>query len=83
VHGLGFSGVLVEAGVAGASLVWALAGFNLGVEVGQLMVVALWCAVSVALARRAWYRSVVVRGGSVALLVLSLYWTVQRLAFAG
>ena len=83
VHGLGFSGVLVEAGVAGASLLWALAGFNLGVEVGQLMVVALWCAVSVALARRAWYRSVVVRGGSVALLVLSLYWTVQRLAFAG
>lgn len=83
VHGLGFSGVLVEAGVAGASLVWALAGFNLGVEIGQLMVVALWCMVSVVLARWAWYRTVVVRGGSVALLVLSLYWTVQRLAFSG
>ena len=50
---------------------------------GQLLVVALWCAVSVVLARWAWYRSVVVRGGSIALLVLSLYWTVQRLAFAG
>lgn len=49
---------------------------------GQLMVVALWCTVSVALARRAWYRSVVVRGGSVALLVLSLYWTVQRVAMS-
>ena len=83
VHGLGFSGVLVEAGVSGASLLWALAGFNLGVEMGQLLVVALWCAVSVVLARWAWYRSVVVRGGSIALLVLSLYWTVQRLAFAG
>ncbi|MDP3227605.1 MAG: HupE/UreJ family protein [Acidovorax sp.] len=83
VHGLGFSGVLVEAGVSGSLLVWALAGFNLGVEAGQLMVVALWCAVSVVLVRWSLYRTVVVRGGSVALLVLSLYWTVQRIVFSG
>lgn len=83
VHGLGFSGVLVEAGVSGTLLVWALAGFNLGVEAGQLFVVALWCAVSLVLARWSLYRTVVVRGGSVALLVLSLYWTVQRVAMSG
>ncbi|MFN3437710.1 MAG: HupE/UreJ family protein [Acidovorax sp.] len=83
VHGLGFSGVLVEAGVSGTLLVWALAGFNLGVEAGQLMVVALWCAVSVVLVRWSLYHTVVVRGGSVALLVLSLYWTVQRIASSG
>jgi hypothetical protein len=83
VHGLGFSGVLVEAGVSGSLLVWALAGFNLGVEAGQLLVVALWCAVSVVLVRWSLYRTVVVRGGSVALLVLSLYWTVQRIVFSG
>lgn len=82
VHGLGFSGVLVEAGVSGGLLVWALAGFNLGVEAGQLMVVALWCVASLLLARWAWYRTVVVRGGSVALVVLSMYWTVQRVAFS-
>ncbi|CAN7429732.1 HupE/UreJ family protein [Acidovorax sp. LjRoot66] len=83
VHGLGFSGALVEAGVSGGLLVWALAGFNLGVEAGQLMVVAVWCAVSLLLARWAGYRTVVVKGGSVALIVLSLYWTVQRIAFSG
>lgn len=83
IHGLGFSGVLVEAGISGSSLVWALAGFNLGVEAGQLLVVALWCAASLVLARWALYRTVVVRGGSAALLVLSLYWTVQRIAFSG
>ncbi len=83
VHGLGFSGALVEAGVSGGLLVWALAGFNLGVEAGQLMVVAVWCAVSLLLARWAGYRTVVVKGGSVALVVLSLYWTVQRVAFSG
>ncbi|MDZ7862816.1 HupE/UreJ family protein [Acidovorax sp.] len=83
VHGLGFSGALVEAGVSSGLLVWALAGFNLGVEAGQLMVVAVWCAVSLLLARWAGYRTVVVKGGSVALVVLSLYWTVQRVAFSG
>jgi hypothetical protein len=83
IHGLGFSGVLVEAGVSGTLLVWALAGFNLGVEAGQLMVVALWCLISVVLVRWSLYRTVVVRGGSVALVVLSLYWTVQRIAFSG
>ncbi|MES2612291.1 MAG: HupE/UreJ family protein [Pseudomonadota bacterium] len=83
VHGLGFSGALVEAGVSGGLLVWALAGFNLGVEAGQLMVVAVWCAVSLLLARWSGYRTVVVKGGSVALIVLSLYWTVQRVAFSG
>ena len=82
VHGLGFSGVLVEAGVPGTLLVWALAGFNLGVEAGQLMLVAVWCAVSVVLGRWTLYRTVVLRGGSVALLMLSVYWTVQRIAYS-
>lgn len=83
VHGLGFSGVLVEAGVSGGLLLWALAGFNLGVEAGQLALVALWCAVSAVLMRWRLYNSVVVRGGSAALVALSVYWTVQRVAFSG
>jgi hypothetical protein len=83
VHGLGFSGVLAEAGISGGMLMWALAGFNLGVEAGQLMVVALWCGVSLVLSRWKGYRAVVVRGGSAALVVLSVYWTLQRAAFAG
>ena len=83
VHGLGFSGVLVEAGISGSLLVWALAGFNVGVEAGQLMVVALWCVLAAVFARWSLYRAVVVKGGSVALVLLSLYWTVQRIAFSG
>jgi len=79
VHGLGFSGVLVEAGVAGASLLWALAGFNLGSKWANWWWSPCGARSRWHWARRAWYRSVVVRGGSFALLVLSLYWTVQRL----
>ena len=41
VHGFGFAGFLMETGLLGASLFMPLLGFNLGVEVGQLIIVAL------------------------------------------
>jgi len=40
VHGFGFAGFLMETGLLGASLFLPLLGFNLGVEVGQLLLVA-------------------------------------------
>ena len=39
LHGFGFSSALADAGLAGAALLWALLGFNLGVELGQLAIV--------------------------------------------
>lgn len=80
VHGLGFSGVMAEAGVTGPLLVWALAGFNLGVEAGQLACVLAWCAVHLLLVRWRHYDQVVVRGGSWALIALALYWALERIA---
>ncbi len=40
VHGFGFAGFLMETGLLGTSLFLPLLGFNLGVEVGQLLLVA-------------------------------------------
>jgi HupE / UreJ protein len=79
VHGLGFSNIMREAQVDSTLLPWALAGFNLGVEAGQLVGVMLWCAVHTLLVRWRGYHAVVVRGGSWALMALALFWTVQRL----
>lgn len=56
-HGLGFAGALARIGLPHGALGVSLLGFNLGVEIGQLAVVAL----AVALARVAGLR----RGGSV------------------
>jgi hypothetical protein len=43
VHGLGFSGVLLEQELPRAQLIQALFGFNVGVELGQLAIVAcIW-----------------------------------------
>lgn len=41
LHGLGFASVLTEFGLPEATFVPALIGFNLGVEVGQLFVIAV------------------------------------------
>lgn len=80
IHGLAFSNVMTEAGISGSLLLWGLAGFNLGVETGQLVAVAVWCVIHRILLPWRLYHSVVVRGGSWALLILALYWTVQRIA---
>ncbi len=80
VHGYGFAGLLQEAAAPSALLGWALAGFNLGVEGGQLLAVAVWVVLVQALVRQRWYGSVVVRGGSALLLMLSALWFWQRVA---
>ena len=78
VHGFGFAGLLLEAAAPTGLLPWALAGFNLGVEAGQLVAVAGWVLVAQLVVRRLWYRTVVVKGGSVLLILLALAWFVQR-----
>lgn len=40
VHGFGFAGFLMDTGISGSSLIVPLLGFNLGVEAGQLALVA-------------------------------------------
>lgn len=80
VHGYGFAGLLLEAAAPGGLLPWALAGFNLGVEAGQLTAVLGWVLVSQAVVGRSWYASVVVRGGSVLLVLLAAWWFWQRVS---
>jgi len=78
IHGFGFAGLLLEAAAPSGLLPWALAGFNLGVEAGQLLAVAGWVLVSQALVGRPWYGPVVVKGGSVLLILLAAWWFWQR-----
>jgi HupE / UreJ protein. len=77
VHGFGFSGVLRELGLPTEGLVSSLLSFNLGVEVGQLAVVAVTFPLVIALRRTSWHVPVV-RGASVAVLVMGLVWFGER-----
>jgi hydrogenase/urease accessory protein HupE len=80
LHGLGFAGALSEIGLPREDFLLALVGFNAGVELGQLTVIALaFAAVGYWFRERAWYRRRIVLPASVCIAFLGLYWTVQRL----
>jgi hypothetical protein len=79
LHGFGFSSVLADAGLQGARLARALVGFNGGVEVGQLAIVAVFVPAAFWLRATAGYRRLALVGGSLAITVLSVFWVVQRI----
>jgi hypothetical protein len=79
IHGLGFAGLLVESDVPQALLGWALLGFNIGLEVAQLLAVGLWALIAQPLMWRGRYGQVVQCAASWVLVVLAMYWFVQRL----
>ncbi|MCC2113390.1 MAG: HupE/UreJ family protein [Hyphomicrobiales bacterium] len=78
VHGLGFYGTLKELDLAGAGVMTRLVGFNLGVELGQLVVVAVLIGPLVWWWRQAWYRRSAI-ALSLLLVAIALTWTVERL----
>jgi hypothetical protein len=79
VHGFGFAGVLMEAELPTARLGQALFGFNAGVEIGQLAVVAvLWPLLRFFATRRATVHAAIVDFGSSAVLALGVFWFVSR-----
>ncbi len=81
LHGLGFAGALSELGLPREDFLLALLGFNAGVELGQLTVIALaFAGVGYWFRERVWYRQRVVVPASVCIAFLGLYWTVQRLS---
>ncbi len=77
VHGLGFASALVDTGLPKTGRVLALFGFNVGVELGQLVVVLLIFPVLYLLRRL--YPRLVVRWGSAAVLAVGLWWLIERL----
>jgi hypothetical protein len=79
LHGFGFSSVLADAGLHGARLARALVGFNGGVEVGQLAIVAVFVPVAFLLRATAAYRRLALVGGSLAITALSVFWIVERI----
>jgi hypothetical protein len=78
IHGFGFAGVLSELGLPDDALLLALVGFNLGVEVGQLAIVALFLPLAYSLRRSRFYRRTVMAGGSLAIAAVAAVWLVER-----
>ena len=80
VHGFGFASVLAELELPRADFAWALLQFNLGIEMGQLVIVAV--ATTVLFALRGWrgYARVVIGGGSAVAIAIGTMWLIERTA---
>jgi len=78
IHGFGFASVLAELGLPQETLVLSLLGFNLGVEIGQLAIVAVFLPFAYFLRDTAFYRRGIFVGGSLVTLAIALVWFVER-----
>lgn len=76
-HGFGFASVLAERGLGGNYLSLSVFGFNLGVEIGQLAIIALVFPVLYLLRKTFLYPKIRVFG-SIFLIICSLYWFIER-----
>lgn len=78
VHGLGFAGALLDLGLSGTSSFGPLLQFNLGVELGQLLVLAGLLPV-IRLAKRWRGERWLIQAASLGVCVVGAVWLVERL----
>lgn len=81
LHGFGFATALADSGAHGKGLAVTLFGFNCGVELGQLAIVAALLPLAFVLRARPLYTRWVLGGGSLAVAAVASVWLVER-AFA-
>ena len=78
VHGFGFAGALREVALSAVQIPLALASFNVGVEAGQLAVLAVVLPLVSWLGGRAWFAGRGVQVASIAISAIGLCWFVVR-----
>ena len=81
LHGLGFAGALGQLGLPEQERLLGLLSFNVGIELGQLLVIALALASVGWFRHRPWYRARITVPLSVAIAGVGLFWAVERVFF--
>lgn len=78
LHGFGFASVLADLGLPRDALLLSLVGFNVGVELGQLAIVAVFLPLAYRLRNGMFYRRVVMLGGSIVIAMVAAVWLLER-----
>lgn len=79
LHGLGFASVLGDIGLNPATFATGLIGFNVGVELGQLAVIALaFATVGFWFGNKPWYQTRIANPASIAIALVGAWWFVER-----
>ncbi|NNE87768.1 MAG: HupE/UreJ family protein [Silicimonas sp.] len=79
LHGLGFASVLQDFGLGADNFVAKLIGFNVGVEVGQLAVIAAtFFAFGLLFGKTAWYHHRIAIPVSLGIALIAFFWVLER-----
>jgi hypothetical protein len=78
IHGFGFANVLKDLALPAQELSLALVGFNFGVELGQLLIVAAFLPLAFVFRATFFYRRTLLAGGSCAIALIAGLWLVER-----
>lgn len=78
IHGFGFANVLVDLPLATSERVLALLSFNIGIELGQLVFIAVVFPVALLLRHTQFYKWIVFYLGSLISIVVALWWFFER-----
>jgi hypothetical protein len=78
LHGFGFSATLMDIGLPRQNLVLTLFGFNVGVEIGQACVVAVFVPLAFLARNTKAYRWGALVAGSLVITAVASVWLVER-----
>jgi uncharacterized membrane protein len=78
MHGFGFSSTLMDLDLPRSNLVLTLFGFNAGVEIGQVAIVAVFVPLAYAARNRPAYRRYALLAGSTVIALLAMVWLAER-----
>ncbi len=81
LHGLGFAAVLTQYGLPKGNLVPLLLAFNIGVELGQLMVLLTAALLVWYIRKKDWYRQRVQIPASLMIAFIGIFWFVERVFY--
>lgn len=79
IHGLGFAAVLATVGLPAALILPSLLSFNVGVELGQLAVVATVAALITCALRLKMPQPLLVKTTSLAITIAGFVWCIERI----
>lgn len=79
IHGLGFSAALSDWILPGKGFLPSLLMTNLGVELAQTTILGMAWLLTMGVYQRPYYRWIQ-RGASIAIALMGLYWTIERLS---
>lgn len=78
IHGFGFANVLLDLSLPQSALALSLLGFNIGVELGQLVIIALFIPIIISLRHRLFYRKTILPFASLSTALIAAIWTFER-----